>query len=689
MTAGDMSGTGPSPQYGWAPPPPKPPRRGGKALLFGSIGLVLALVAGLTAWLVWPQPEGNRVPFEEAVVGLAQADGLRYTSEAFGEAGRTDITTTAFGQQFGSVESMGTKRDVLSLDGALYTREKPEPGQTLESLPGAGRWSTGDPLDAVALEELRAQGEAPLALSARLSAALEEESDLPEPDDSDQALEVGGVPALMAETSAGNLFVSQHAPYRVLRLEPPSLFGLALSQPDPGSDPAGTDVTPLTGDEAGQMYDTLAEQTAQLADAVDAGITFTLQGAGALNCGPGSCTAQQAFTGTLSPEATTRITGGQVTATMTAALSVDGRPAGGCASPPTVFPITGNTVSGQLSCSSPQTAATVAAAEAQAKAAAEAKSQAAGGAPVPYEVHTGGEALVTAQALARAEVDRLLDEQRKQRDGEACEPPNSFAPGTLIVLADGSTRPIEAVTPGTLVRATDPTTGHTTAEPVLAQITGSGHKRLADVTLSDGHHTGHLTATSEHPFFAPQTRQWVDARDLHPGQALSGLAGPVHVISNHAEAAPATVHNLTVANVHTFYVQAGGLDVLVHNSGKPKKFCGLKADFPDDDWGSNGFHVKMPGTKREVSYYGVQIKQPNGTVRHDVRVEATYKGNNQNKVASDKEVKLAQLELQSPEFRKNILERGPAMVDYLKQNAPNTGEIQKLEYLIKAVREMQ
>ena len=53
--------------------------------------------------------------------------------------------------------------------------------------------------------------------------------------------------------------------------------------------------------------------------------------------------------------------------------------------------------------------------------------------------------------------------------GGSCKTSNSFTPGTLVLMADGSTKPIEDVETGDKVLATDPETGETTVE--------DGHRR--------------------------------------------------------------------------------------------------------------------------------------------------------------------------------------------------------------------
>ncbi|WP_150244127.1 RHS repeat-associated core domain-containing protein [Nocardiopsis quinghaiensis] len=172
---------------------------------------------------------------------------------------------------------------------------------------------------------------------------------------------------------------------------------------------------------------------------------------------------------------------------------------------------------------------------------------------------------------------------------------NSFAPGTRVVMADGSTRPIEEVEVGEKVLATDPETGEQTARTVLATIIGSGSKHLVEITVDPttereaiGGDAGSeaedeqaeqagvpgpiaagdvIIATDEHPFWVPDLGTWVDAIDLDPGTWLQTSAGTwVQVSAVQAWTQAATVHNLTVQGVHTFHVTAGDLDVLNHNS---------------------------------------------------------------------------------------------------------------------------
>lgn len=138
-------------------------------------------------------------------------------------------------------------------------------------------------------------------------------------------------------------------------------------------------------------------------------------------------------------------------------------------------------------------------------------------------------------------------------------------------MADGTKKSIDKVKVGDKVLATDPKTGKSRTETVTATIIGKGKKRLVKVTVFGGAKDGAssaVVATEGHPFWVPAVGEWVDAGDLEPGDSVWPNSGTELRISEVQEwTERATVYNLTVADLHTYYVLAGVIPVLVHNCG--------------------------------------------------------------------------------------------------------------------------
>ncbi|MEV6003798.1 polymorphic toxin-type HINT domain-containing protein [Streptomyces griseomycini] len=158
-----------------------------------------------------------------------------------------------------------------------------------------------------------------------------------------------------------------------------------------------------------------------------------------------------------------------------------------------------------------------------------------------------------------------------QSAGESCRV-NSFTPETPVLTADGRKKPIKDIRPGDKAVATDPETGKTAVKEVTALIIGKGAKNLVEITVDTdgekGKETAKTTATDGHPFWVPELRKWVRATDLESGDWLKTGAGTrVQVSAVERWTQQATVYNLTVADIHTYYVVTGGASALVHNCG--------------------------------------------------------------------------------------------------------------------------
>ncbi|MGW4937061.1 polymorphic toxin-type HINT domain-containing protein [Streptomyces sp. NPDC004166] len=142
-----------------------------------------------------------------------------------------------------------------------------------------------------------------------------------------------------------------------------------------------------------------------------------------------------------------------------------------------------------------------------------------------------------------------------------------FLAGTRVLMSDGKTKNIEDINVGDKVVATDPETGKSAPKRVTRLIVTDGDKYFNKLSIATKDGIQHITATHEHPFWSPSEHHWVEAGALAPGMTLLTDDGtPVKVTANHAFTKRARTYNLTVDDLHTYYVLAGGTAVLVHNS---------------------------------------------------------------------------------------------------------------------------
>ncbi|MFJ9362162.1 ricin-type beta-trefoil lectin domain protein [Streptomyces mirabilis] len=148
--------------------------------------------------------------------------------------------------------------------------------------------------------------------------------------------------------------------------------------------------------------------------------------------------------------------------------------------------------------------------------------------------------------------------------GERC----SFTPSTQVLLAHGKTKAIAAIKPGDKVEAGDPKTGKHKGTRTVQHIWINHDHDLLDLTVrTKSGHTATLHTTANHPFWDDTTHTWVPAGKLKPGHALNTATnGHVYVAVTHPTPGTANRWNLTVQQLHTYYVVAGGIPILVHNT---------------------------------------------------------------------------------------------------------------------------
>ncbi|WP_327359126.1 polymorphic toxin-type HINT domain-containing protein [Streptomyces sp. NBC_01304] len=145
-----------------------------------------------------------------------------------------------------------------------------------------------------------------------------------------------------------------------------------------------------------------------------------------------------------------------------------------------------------------------------------------------------------------------------------------FLAGTDVLMADGTTKDIEDVELGDKVLAKDPETGEQGPREVTRLIVTEDDKRFNTLSIATDDGIETLTATYEHPFWSPSEGAWVEAEELKAGMTLLTDDGDtVIVTANKPFTKHARTYNLTVDDLHTYYVLAGQTPVLVHNSTCP------------------------------------------------------------------------------------------------------------------------
>lgn len=166
-----------------------------------------------------------------------------------------------------------------------------------------------------------------------------------------------------------------------------------------------------------------------------------------------------------------------------------------------------------------------------------------------------------------------------------------FLAGTDVLMADGTTKDIEDIDVGDKVRATDPETGESGSRTVTRLIRTEDDKHFNELSIATEDGVQKLSATFEHPFWSPSEDAWLEARQLKPGMTLLTDDGDtVIVTANREYTRHARTCNLTVEDLHSYYVLAGKTPVLVHNSARCPTAINLgpRPAGVGDDWVGRG-----------------------------------------------------------------------------------------------------
>ncbi|WP_203010282.1 polymorphic toxin-type HINT domain-containing protein [Frankia nepalensis] len=137
----------------------------------------------------------------------------------------------------------------------------------------------------------------------------------------------------------------------------------------------------------------------------------------------------------------------------------------------------------------------------------------------------------------------------------------SFAGDTPVLLANGTTKPIDQIKVGDQVLATNPESGEQGPRTVT-------HTWIHLDDLYQLEINGELiVVTEDHPIWSMTDHTWEDTQDLDTGEHVLTANGTTLPVTHPINPDTAAAYNLTIDGIHTYYVLAGNESILVHNSG--------------------------------------------------------------------------------------------------------------------------
>jgi hypothetical protein len=574
-------------------------------------GVAAALAAGLLTWhgSGRQHPDG-RAPFAAALVDLALQPGVGYRPAGAG-ATWSSSRATATGEALGETTVDGTSVTTLNVGGTTYAKMPGAPSSDAAGTGGgsdlASKWVTGAAKDpGTSTDRTPEAGQSPATLANLLLAALDSDATVL-PGDHPATRYVNGVPAIEATTPQGDLYVSSASPHRLLEFVPNGSGGIsttsttdtsgtsgaaptgrqaALRAPlppgpaaAPTAAPAGaartaldTPATATTADAFTVSYLTAAENstlrkeiradTAELADAVDAGVSAKVIDQPELSCSAAGCDVDIHITSlTPTSEARRRITSGRVTVQLSATVTVEGEAAGNCTAT-AQMPLDS---AGEISCHDTGAGPVYAAREAQKKQQAQAQAEATG-APVPYDVHS----LADATTLVLAQVDTAALEQTQQEERQLDAAPSPADVAAHEALTDDDPDAAEDCTRSRPSGAKPNGAGWILNTTGHAGRSETGQACLKDPPSNSG------KEKKANPFGWYEARVAVRRLGLNPDEDL--------------------------ARCHIVAARFGGSNKLKANLSP----CGQRV--------SNNGALGMSGFETEVA--GVLARQPDGTVRY-------------------------------------------------------------------------
>ncbi|MFB9371759.1 polymorphic toxin-type HINT domain-containing protein [Kitasatospora albolonga] len=194
-----------------------------------------------------------------------------------------------------------------------------------------------------------------------------------------------------------------------------------------------------------------------------------------------------------------------------------------------------------------------------------------------------------------------------------CNPTHSFPAGTGVRMADGSVRPIETIRVGDRVDSAVGG-GGVQANTVTDTFVTTTDTEFTELTVSTPGGDRRITSTQNHPYYDQSRQAFVNASRLAVGDQLQTDGQErvtVRAVRNYVSAM--VTYDLTVDVAHTYFVLAGTVGVLVHNTICP---IGFKVAI-------NGGDLSTLAFKHRTKYIGLELRNV-AVARVEGRAEPVY-----------------------------------------------------------------
>jgi RHS repeat-associated protein len=257
--------------------------------------------------------------------------------------------------------------------------------------------------------------------------------------------------------------------------------------------------------------------------------------------------------------------------------------------------------------------------------------------------------------------------------GDSCG--NSFAADTKVLMADGSHKPIQDVKFGDAVANADPDAAANQQHKVTAIHVTDTDTDFASLSVLTATGAKTITVTAHHLFWDSTKQVWTNAADLKSGDKLdTGGDGIATVLFSWKFTSSIRTYNLTVDNLHTYYVIAGSTPLLVHNGGKIGK-CPNDPTLDHGDLGEFVTHERLisagyTNITPEVTFVNSQgipfradfvAKDPNGNWRA-IESKTNTGGYTANQLAGYPELETIGATLTSPKLEQYGMMHGDTVV---------------------------